>query len=269
MKVTARTRVFALLGDPVAHSLSPRMHNAAFGAAGIDAVYIVLQAGADEVGPLMGLLARNGGGGNITVPFKEVAARAAGRHSPVVTLLNSANVFSGASGELEIGNTDVAGILAALDRLEVTARAWWLLGTGGSARAVVGAAAQRGARVAVRSRDAARGTAFAEWAASIGVASAEPWECRVVINATPIGMSAADPMPVDPAALPSDCRVLDLVYSSLGTSAWVQACTARELRALDGREVLLEQGAASWPIWIPGATAPREVMRAALDGRLG
>jgi shikimate dehydrogenase len=245
------------------------MHNAAFGAAGIDAVYITLQPAADEVDALMAVLARNGGGGNITVPFKEVAARTSGRCSPAVALLDSANVFSGASGELELGNTDVTGILAALDRLEVTADAWRLLGTGGSARAVVGAAADRGARVAVRSRDASRARAFVEWAASIGVASAEPEECNVVINATPVGMSAADPLPLDPAVLPPECRVLDLVYSALGPSAWVQACAARGLRALDGREVLLEQGAASWPIWIPGAVAPREVMRAALDGRLG
>ncbi len=65
-------------------------------------------------------------------------------------------------------NTDVDGVLAAVDRLGATADAWCVLGTGGSARAVIGAAAERGARVAVRSRDAARATAFSDWAASVG-----------------------------------------------------------------------------------------------------
>jgi shikimate dehydrogenase len=269
MKVTARTRVFALLGDPVAHSLSPRMHNAAFAAAGVDAIYVVMQPSAEEVGTLMAMLARTGGGGNITVPFKEVAARVTGRRTATVELLASANVFSGASDELELGNTDVTGILAALDRLGAAGDAWHLLGTGGSARAVVGAAAERGACVAIRSRDPARARSFVDWAASIGVASATPDECSVVINATPVGMSAADPLPIDPATLPANCRVLDLVYSGLGPTAWVTACAARGLQAIDGREVLLAQGAASWPLWLPGATAPREVMRAALDGRLG
>ena len=267
MRISARTRVFALLGDPVSHSLSPRIQNAAFQAAGIDAVYIALQVTASDLTAQMTTLVRRGGG-NVTVPFKEVAAAAAGRREPRVELLGSANVFGGDDGDLQLGNTDVDGIVAALDQLEAPADAWCVVGTGGSARAAVGAAAERGARIAVRSRDPARAVAFGAWAASIGVAAAEPAECSVVINATPLGLSAGDASPINIASLSPNTMVLDLVYRADETTALVRACSAIGLRAADGREVLLAQGAASWRIWFPGVTPPVEVMRAALDGRL-
>ncbi|MES1259548.1 MAG: shikimate dehydrogenase, partial [Gemmatimonadota bacterium] len=92
--------------------------------------------------------------------------------------------------------------------------------------------------------------------------------CRVVINATPLGLSGNDGQPFDAATLPRDAKVLDLVYRSEGPTPWIRACTARGLPALDGREVLLAQGAASWRVWLPGVTPPIEIMRAALDGRL-
>lgn len=269
MRVTARTRVFAVLGDPVAHSLSPRMQNAGFQATGLDAIYVALQPAAENVAAQMATLVRAGGGGNVTIPFKQVAARAPATRDPRVDLLSSGNVFGGVAGSLHVGNTDVDGVLAALDRLDVAADAWCVLGTGGSARAVAGAAAARGARVAIRSRDPARATGFTAWAATIGVGAAEVSECRLVVNATPLGLSPTDRHPLDPASLPADAAVLDLVYAQVGPTAWVRACWARGIRAIDGREVLLAQGAASWKFWFPDVAPPVELMRAALDGRLG
>lgn len=269
MKVTSRTRVFAVLGDPVAHSLSPQMQNAGFQAAGLDAVFVALRPTEACVAEQMLALARGGGGGNVTVPFKQVAARAVGRRDGRVEQLGAANVFAAADDGLLLGNTDVDGVLAALDALHAPADAWYILGTGGSARAVVGAAAERGARVAIRSRDPARAAALGAWAASIGVQGAEPAECRVVINATPQGLEAADPHPLDVGAMPTGAVALDLAYRQDGPTAWVRACAARGVPALDGREVLLAQGAASWRLWFPGTTPPVEVMRAALNGRLG
>src|SRR5690606_19120009 len=112
MTITARTRVIALLGDPVAHSLSPRMQNAAFRAAGVDAVYVAIRCGAEEVSSLIAALARTGGGGSVTVPHKAVAA-AAGTPTDRVARLGAANVFGAApDGTPAVGNTDVDGILA-------------------------------------------------------------------------------------------------------------------------------------------------------------
>ncbi|MGH7522932.1 MAG: shikimate dehydrogenase family protein [Gemmatimonadales bacterium] len=269
MKISASTRVFAVLGDPVAHSLSPQLHSAGFQAAGLDAIYVSLRPEADALPHVMQTLMRDGGGGNVTVPYKLAAAGVTAIRDERVEQLGSANVFGAASGEARIGNTDVDGILAALDRLGGSGNAWWLLGTGGSARAVVGAAVQRGARLAIRSRDRARGEAFAAWAAKLGVPAAEVSECRVVINTTPLGMNAADALPVEPRTLERGTAALDLVYVASGPTAWVRACHAAGIDAVDGREVLLAQALASWCYWFTDLTPPVEVMKAALDGRLG
>ncbi|MGH7593054.1 MAG: shikimate dehydrogenase family protein [Gemmatimonadales bacterium] len=269
MKVTAHTRVFAVLGHPVAHSHSPRMHNAGFLAAGLDAIYVALQLDADNVVSQMTTLIRAGGGGNVTIPYKLVAAEAGTRRDARVERLGSANVFAGSAGSLHVGNTDVDGVLAAVDRLGVPADAWCVVGTGGSARGVAGAAAERHVRLAIRSRDVRRAADFAAWAASIGVDPADLAECHVVINATPLGLLPTDPHPFDLARLPVGAAVLDLVYGEAGPTAWVRACRARGLRALDGRDVLVAQGAASWRFWFPDVVPPIEIMRAAVDGRLG
>ncbi len=269
MKITSRTRVFAVLGDPITQSLSPRMQNAGFQAAGLDAVYVALRPTTESLVAQMLTLVRDGGGGNITVPFKQVAVSAPAVRDARVEMLQAANVFAAAPDGMQLGNTDVDGILAALDQLHASADAWCVIGTGGSARAVVGAAAERGARIAVQSRDPARAASFTAWAGSLGVLGADSSECRVVINATPLGLAANDPHPCHGAMILPDAVVLDLVYRHDGPTPWVRACSARGIAALDGREVLLAQGAASWRFWFPGVDPPVEVMRAALDGHLG
>lgn len=269
MRITSATRVFAVLGDPVAHSLSPRMQNAAFAAAGLDAVYVALSCPADVLPALMGTLVDNGGGGNVTIPHKAVAAGVTGQRDARVAALGVANVFGPGEGGVRLGNTDVDGVLAALDRLEAPSTAWHLLGTGGSARAVVGAARERGARIAVRSRAPGRAEAFLAWCATVGVGAAQAGECEVVVNATPLGLAGSEGLPLDPAHFPNLRVALDLTYLATGPTRWVEACRARGLRADDGKHGLLVQGAASWPFWFPGVTAPVAIMQAALDGRLG
>jgi shikimate dehydrogenase len=141
------------------------------------------------------------------------------------------------------------------------------MGTGGSATAVVGAARERGVRLAVRSRDAERAESFARWAESLGVGRADASECEVIVNATPLGLGAGDPLPPGAEAAPAARVALDLVYAR-GETAWVRAQRARGLRAADGRLMLVEQGAAAFERWFPGRRAPREVMRAAVERAL-
>lgn len=270
MRIGASTRVFAVLGDPVSHSLSPRMQQAGFLAAGLDAVYVALSCTAVQLPVVVETLVASGGGGNVTIPHKHAAAQLAGVPDERVALLGVANVFgAGAASGIALANTDVDGVLSALDRLEAPPTAWYLLGTGGSARAVVGAARERGARIAVRSRAPGRAEAFLAWCASIGVAAARADECEVAINATPLGLNGSDTLPIEAAQAPALRVALDLTYLERGATRWVEACRARGLRADDGRHILLVQGAASWRTWFPGVTAPMAVMQAALDGRLG
>ena len=265
--IGGRTRLFVLLGRPVSHSLSPAMQNAAFQALGLDATYAALECGEEDVAGLVRALVRSGGGGNATVPHKGALAAALDRASDRVRQLGSANTFWSEDGAIAGESTDVDGVLDALAQIGAPADAWLVVGTGGSARAAVGAAAERGARVAVRSRDPFRGAAFANWAAAVGVAPATPEECTVLLNATPLGLKDGDPHPVEVGAAPRASHALDLVYRRGGTP-WVRHCDDRGLRAADGRGMLVAQGAAALERWFPHVKAPREVMRAAVDRAL-
>lgn len=267
MTTTARTRVFALLGRPVAHSLSPRMHNAAFTALGLDATYVALDCGADAVPLLIHALSEAGGGGNVTVPHKGVAATAVGRM--IGPPQDACNTFWSEEEQVTGTNTDVEGILGALALLGVPeGSSWLLIGTGGAAAAAVAAAARINARVAVHSRSAERLASLAGRARELGVGSAEPSGCAVVINATPLGLREQDPLPIEPSAVPGARFALDLVYAP-GETAWVAAMRRAGARATDGRGVLVLQGAAAFERWFPGQQAPLEVMRAAVRDGLG
>lgn len=261
MEINGPTRVYALLGDPVAHSLSPAMQNAAFRALGLEAVYVPIRCEPDRVPGLIAALTEAGGGGNVTVPHKAAAARA------VVPAdgepLAACNTFWARDGAAVGATTDSAGILAGLGRLEATTdRPWLVIGTGGSALAFLDAARTRGAAVAVRSRSTERAAAFLDRARAMGVEVAEPGGCGVVVNATPLGLSKHDRLPLEPDAAPEAGVALDLLYARGGTP-WVRAMRAAGRRAADGREVLLAQGAGAFRHWF-GIEAPLEVMRAAL-----
>jgi shikimate dehydrogenase len=133
------------------------------------------------------------------------------------------------------------------------------------------AAADRAATLFVRSRNDSRAKAFAAWATGIGVpttvARGGPVEVDVVINATPLGLAGHDPLPIDLNHIPGVQTALDLVYAP-GETRWVHALRERGIEAMDGREVLVQQGAAAFERFFPGTTAPREVMRAAVQRAL-
>jgi shikimate dehydrogenase len=267
--VNGKTRPFVLLGSPVEHSLSPAMYTAVFRALGINAGYLPLRCTAEDIPHLIRILARSGGGGNVTIPHKSVAAPAVSHPSALVRSTGACNTFWGSKGnEAAHGeNTDVAGVLAALDRLEAPASNWLILGTGGSAHAVGAAAADRGAAIAVQSRSADRQRSFEAWASDLGIRLATPGDCEVVINATPLGLDSRDPLPIRPDQVGRAVVALDLVYGSEGTR-WSQAMASRGLRASDGREALVGQGAAALRCWFPEYDPPVEVMRAVVNARL-
>lgn len=263
--ISAGTRLFAVLGRPVGHSLSPAMHNAAFRALGIDAVYLALDCASDSVAPMMRGIAAAGGGGNVTIPHKAAAAQALSQPGDAPDSV--CNTFWQEEGILRGANTDPEGIVQALQLLGVSSGRWLIVGTGGSARSVLVAAAAMGARVAVKSRRAANAESLREVATRLGVGLADAVECNVVVNATPLGLQSGDPVPVSLGELPGVRTVLDLVYSP-GQTALVRAGRALGLAAADGREVLLGQGAAAFRHWFPQVEPPLEVMRAALRDAL-
>jgi shikimate dehydrogenase len=268
--VRGTSRVLAIVGDPVRHSLSPAMYNAAIAALGFDAVYVAVGADAVALPHVIRAFEAVGIAGNVTVPHKMAVAQLLIRLTAPAQELGAVNTFYPEGGRLVGDNTDVAGLLSALEPLE-PASPWLVAGTGGSARAVAAAARARGARLLVRSRDPARAAGFAGWAREFGV-DAHPDDgqaAATAINATPLGLRPTDPPPFPFERLDGCGTAFDLVYCA-GETPWVRAARGLGLKAADGRTMLVAQGALSLERFFPGIQAPREVMAAAvrrgLDG---
>jgi shikimate dehydrogenase len=276
--VTAATRLLVLLGDPVSHSRSPLLQNAAMRALGLDGVYVALRCGPAEVPGLLRGLALAGGGGNVTVPHKEAAYAAVDQCTAAAEATGAVNTFWSIDGEVWGDNTDVAGFSAAVRMLlgrSISGGRALVIGAGGGARAAVHALASHGAerivivnRTAERARDLAR--RFASARSRIDVVTSteqldgEPFD--LAVNATSLGLVAGDPLPLDPEHAPPIDACLDLVYGPRGTTPWVRAMGAAGVTAADGSEMLLQQGAAAFRRWW-GVDPPRRAMRAALRAK--
>ncbi len=269
MPISATSRLLVVLGDPVAHSLSPAMQNAAINAVGLDAVYLALHVEAGALPHVIRAFEAVGVAGNATVPHKMAIAQLLIRLTPLAKELEAANTFWPDGGRLVGDNTDVAGTLDALERLDAEGP-WLLLGTGGAARAVAAAARERGIPLLVRSRSPDRAQTFCQWAQGLGVEARVDDGAAVatVINATPLGLAPGDPVPVPDERMAGARAALDLVYAP-GETVWIRRWRERGLRAADGRTMLVAQGARAFERFFPDETAPREIMAAAVNRALG
>jgi shikimate dehydrogenase len=262
--ITGTTRLAAVIGWPVSHSRSPQMHNAAYRALGLDWAYVALAVPPDRLAEAMrGLAALGFAGVNVTVPHKRSVAELCHELSAQAGRAGSANTVTVAEGARLIGDTtDGDGMLDAIGDLPAGAL---VLGAGGAARAAVVALLDRGLEVSVSARLARRA---GDLAADLGC-RVEPWPPRqgaaLVVNATPVGQAGdADQLPIDEALLDAAEVVCDLAYRGDGAeTGLIRAARRRDLRAVDGLDVLVGQGARSFRIFT-GAEPPIEVMRAAV-----
>lgn len=265
-----QTRLLALLGHPVAHSLSPRIQEAAFRAAGVDGVYLALQVTEAGLPGLLRGIALAGGGGNVTLPHKEAAARVVDHLEPDALATGAVNTFWKGPSGIHGDNTDVEGLRLALEELlpeGLGGAPVLLLGAGGAARAAILALSRAGAGpLGVLNRTRERAEALVEamlphhpglYLATEASGGTPP---ALVVNATRLGLDPRDPLPLDP--LPAGAALLDLVYHPRETR-WVRAARARGYRAADGGGMLVGQGAAAFQRWW-GIPAPRGAMEAAL-----
>jgi shikimate dehydrogenase len=272
--VTSSTRLFALLGDPVAHSLSPVVQNAAFGAADVDGVYVALRCDHKDLPAFIQALSRAGGGGNVTLPHKERAAAVLDAPSEAVRRTGACNTFWGEGGRVHGDNTDVEGFKRATTRfLEGPPEGFrvLLLGAGGAARASLVALLDQGVREVVilnrtteRARAVARriGGERARVAETSGHLDGERFD--LVVNTTRLGLEEGDPLPFDLHKLARAGAVMDLVYGPEGTP-FARAATGLGIHTTDGGEMLVQQGAVSFECWWE-SPAPVEAMRDALEG---
>ncbi len=272
-EITSRTRVFALLGDPVSHSLSPVIQNAAMQDLGMDGVYVALRAEApDEMAAFLRGLARAGGGGNVTLPHKEKAATVLDVPSPDVRRTGACNAFWLLDGKIHGDNTDVEGFSRALEAFLGGPPEGFrvlVLGAGGSARACLVALMDGGVEevhLLNRTRDRARAVARRIGGERVRVLddrmAVAGKSYDLVVNTTRLGLNPDDDLPLELDLLERAGAVMDLVYGA-GSTPFVERARERGIRATDGTEMLLHQGAVAFERWW-GRKPSVEVMRAAV-----
>lgn len=264
-RLSSRTRVYGVIGRPIVHSLSPVMHNAAFVAAGVDAVYLPFEVA--SLRDFIRCLARLGVAGfSVTHPHKESILCYLDGVDPLAEMIGAVNtVVVRGGGKLFGYNTDYVGVLRTLQRyIHLEGSRVLLLGAGGAARAVAFALATAGAFVSVAARRpaAARALARAVSGEAIPRASLRRRRFEAIVNCTPVGQApAVAASPLRPEEL--NCRVLfDLVYNPRETML-LRLARRRGIRTIPGWQMLVEQGAAQFEIWT-GLRAPMAAMRRAV-----
>ncbi len=266
---------FAVIGHPVAHSLSPTMHAANFAALGLDATYEKFDVAPGDVAAFVRARRDEGYAGlNVTVPHKVEVIAALDHVDGTVTRYGACNtVRMEPDGTLTGFNTDVTGFvdtLAAHGRA-LAGRRVFLVGCGGAGSALATVCCHEGAAaLTVADLDAARVAARAETLAALGTGTQiavstvkEQWaaaaaQAEIVLNATPLGLHAGDPSALPPEAFHAGQFVLDIVP----TRAFPPTATAARAagaEAVDGLEFLVGQGAKAFELWT-GRTADRAAM---------
>ncbi|GGL63280.1 shikimate dehydrogenase [Halocalculus aciditolerans] len=265
--------VYGLVGNPVGHSLSPPMHEAAYDELDLDARYVTFEPETDAIERAVdGLDALGVAGVNVTIPFKQDVF-ALVTPDDLAARIGAVNTVD-FTGDIPRGfNTDAEGARRALERHDVAldGATAVLVGAGGAGRAIAFALADAGATVRVANRTESRAT---DLAADVGPActghglEALPdllGDADVLVNATSVGMEE-DRSPVPVEALHSNLTVMDAVYTPLETRLLRDAADAGAT-TVDGAWMLLYQGVAAFERWT-GRDAPVEAMNAALRGRI-
>lgn len=269
-KITPQTRVFGVIGDPIAHSRSPLLHNAAFRKQGVDAVYLPLRIPADMLQESLGELAQIGFEGfSVTIPHKEAVMEFATEIEAQTDLMGASNTLVRRGGGWFATNTDAPAALEAIQLglrdsggvTDLSGRRVMILGAGGAARAVGHALVQAGAAVAITNRSRNRGKALAEELNCQFVS----WENRgaeqieVLVNCTPIGMHPdVDRTPFESHWLREETLVFDTVYNPEQTLLLKQA-RERGCPTVGGIEMFIRQAAMQFEMFT-GQPAPLEYM---------
>ena len=256
---TGAARLAGVIGWPVAHSRSPRLHGYWLDHYRIDGAYVPLAVRPSRIAQAIAALPALGfAGANVTVPHKEAALAAVDEADALSTRIGAVNTIAVRESSLFGTNTDAFGFIQNLDD---GAPGWprqrpaVVLGAGGSARAVVVALADAGVpRIVVCNRTRARAEALAE--ALVGPVEVVDWDARaaaldgagLLANTTTLGMAGAEPLAIELDALPGDAVVADLVYVPLTTPLLARAA-ARGLGTVDGLGMLLHQARPGFRMW--------------------
>ena len=278
-------RRILLLGHPVEHSLSPAFQQAAFDSIGLPVKYEAMDVAPADLARVVAELRADPlvMGANVTVPHKEKIGLLLDSLTDDAVQIGAVNTITRAGSRLVGRNTDAAGFRGALDGLldgRRTPRHALVLGAGGAAKAAISALVTAGvAQISIANRHLARAerlVAEVRKASPHLTVRAAPWHegllieeaqsAGLVVHATTLGLSDGA-LPLPAAAFRAGQFVIDVVYAP-GETALVRTARAAGAEAIDGREMLLLQGAAAFELWT-GRPAPLEVMRAAFDAAAG
>lgn len=263
---------YAVIGDPIDHSLSPTIHNAAFRKLGMDCAYISFRIPAGELRDgLESLATAKITGFNVTIPHKVDIMDILDDVAPECSAAGACNTVTVNAGRLEGHNTDVRGFLDPLERRSVRldSASVLVLGTGGAARAVVHGLASKNAKITVAGRSAQKTDSIVQHEnANIDAISFESVaevaaKFDIIVNATSIGMNE-EPSPVPASSIRPDATIYDIVYRPVRT-ALIRTALERGASVIYGYEMLLAQAALSFEIWHK-TPAPYEAMKQALLG---
>jgi 3-dehydroquinate dehydratase/shikimate dehydrogenase len=263
-RITRRTRVYGVIGDPVGHSLSHLLHNTAFRARKLDAVFVpfLVRNLREFLGSMKGF---GVAGLSVTIPHKETILRSLDDCDALAARIGAVNtVVVRGGGRLYGYNTDYVGVLRSLEqRIRLAGSRVLLVGAGGAARAAAFALAQAGSVVCICARRPERARELARAAGGHVVARADLKHefFDAIVNCTPIGMHPHGGSPLGSAEL--NCRiVMDMVYRPRETEL-LQLARCRGIEVISGVEMFLAQGFAQYEIWT-GERAPESAMRRAV-----
>lgn len=269
MNINGETLLYGIIGNPVSHSLSPAMHNAALAKSGINGVYLPFAA-PDLLQAITGIRGLGVQGVSVTIPHKEQVIELLDEIDPVAARIGAVNTIVNSNGKLKGQNTDWLGAIRALEeKISVAGRRVILLGAGGSARAIGFGLLERGADVVLCSRTESRGRKLAADLGCVWISLTETEQISgdILINATSVGMVPdVERSPVPKEVLHGFQVVMDIVYAPQKTRLLSEA-EMSGCGIINGLEMLLYQGVAQFELWI-GLDAPVSVMREALSEAL-
>lgn len=269
MTIDRHTEAYGIIGNPVRHSLSPAMQNAAFREKGINAVYLAFEA-ADPGGCIRGVRSLGIRGLSVTMPFKSDVIPFLDGVDDLALRIGAVNTVVNKEGHLTGYNTDATGALRALEeKTAISGRSVIIVGAGGAARAIGYILRERGGAVKISNRSADRGEALCRDldCEFIRLDKLADVDTDILINATPVGMSPdAGISPVTEKVFKEGMVVMDIIYNPLKTRFLAMAET-RGCMIINGLPMLIYQGAEQFRLWT-GLEAPVDVMADAVNKEL-
>ena len=270
------TKTFAVIGDPIDHSLSPNIHNAAFNALGMDCTYIAYRIPKDELEEGVESLKQiKISGFNVTIPHKIEMMKYLDELSQECKIIGAVNTVTNDNGKLIGHNTDMDGFLEPIKKRNIMIKNEdiLLLGAGGAARAIVaGFAKEKAHKITIANRTKEKGQELAKFAASFGIESDEislddagqnAGKYRFIVNATSVGLKN-ESSPISTDAINSQNIVYDIVYMPMNTDL-ISKSKKNSATTIYGYEMLLGQACFAFEIW-HGIKAPYDAMSKVLLG---